>query len=350
LEIAPATDTLRRGVLASCHPGAKRYDSWLMGTKPRTNPHDTSAPYRGVTTAGSRLALVALIAGAVGIACSPIFVRLSDLGPTATAFWRLALALAILWLWTEVGNRREAAPTRRPSGRRALLGLTLAGLYFTGDLALWHWSIGFTSVANSTLLVNLAPVFVALGGRLLFGEWFAYTFLVGMAVALAGAVLLVGGDLGLGLRQLFGDALALLAAVFYAGYILSISRLRSRSSTAAVMTYSGIVTCVALLPIALLSGGTFSPRPPTGSRCCSASPSSPRSEAIASAPTPSPTCRQPSPRWACSCSPSPPRCSPGRSWAILGEALGWWQALGGAVVLTGIVLARHPATSYLGLM
>jgi hypothetical protein len=86
-----------------------------MGTKPRTNPHDTSAPYRGVTTAGSRLALVALIAGAVGIACSPIFVRLSELGPTATAFWRLALP--ILWLWTEVGNRREAAPTRRPSGR-----------------------------------------------------------------------------------------------------------------------------------------------------------------------------------------------------------------------------------------
>jgi drug/metabolite transporter (DMT)-like permease len=79
-------------------------------------------------------------------------------------------------------------------------------------------------------------------------------FLVGMAVALAGTVLLVGGDLGVGLRQLFGDALALLAAVFYAGYILSVSRLRSRFSTAAVMIYSGIVTCIALLPIALLSG------------------------------------------------------------------------------------------------
>jgi drug/metabolite transporter (DMT)-like permease len=87
-------------------------------------------------------------------------------------------------------------------------------------------------------------------------------FLVGMAVALAGTVLLVGGDLGVGLRQLFGDALALLAAVFYAGYILSVSRLRSRFSTAAVMIYGGIVTCIALLPIALLSGKTSSPRPP----------------------------------------------------------------------------------------
>jgi drug/metabolite transporter (DMT)-like permease len=103
----------------------------------------------------------------------------------------------------------------------------------------------------------------ALVGRLLFGERFAYMFLVGMVVALAGTVLLVGGDLGVGLRQLFGGALALLAAVFYAGYILSVSRLRSRFSTAAVMIYSGIVTCIALLPIALLSGEkTSSPRPP----------------------------------------------------------------------------------------
>jgi drug/metabolite transporter (DMT)-like permease len=125
-------------------------------------------------------------------------------GPTATAFWRLALALPVVWLWTEVGRRREATPPPRLSGARTVLGLVLAGLFFAGDLALWHWSIGFTSVANSTLLVNLAPVFVALGGRLLFGERFAYTFLVGMAVPLAGAVLLVGGDLGLGARQLFG--------------------------------------------------------------------------------------------------------------------------------------------------
>ena len=148
-----------------------------MGTEPRTNPRETRYP--GARTAGSHLALAALIgrasdAGAVGIACAPIFVPLSELGPTATAFWRLALP--VLWLWAEIGNRREAGESaHRISGHRTLLGLTLAGLFFAGDLALWHWSIGFTSVANSTLLVNLAPVFVALGEQLLFGERFAYS-------------------------------------------------------------------------------------------------------------------------------------------------------------------------------
>jgi len=79
-----------------------------IGTEPRTDPYETPTKY-----AGSRLALAALVAGAVGIACAPIFVRLSELGPTATAFWRLALPG--LWLWMDLANRRGAAPSCWPA-------------------------------------------------------------------------------------------------------------------------------------------------------------------------------------------------------------------------------------------
>ena len=136
-------------------------------------------------TTVARVAFVALLAGAIGIAFAPIFVRLSELGPSATAFYRLALALPILWMWMEIGDRRTE--TNRPAGYRDFVGLALSGLYFAGDLGLWHWSIKLTSVAKSTLLVNLAPVFVALGAWLIFGERFSATFLVGLIVALAGA-------------------------------------------------------------------------------------------------------------------------------------------------------------------
>jgi drug/metabolite transporter (DMT)-like permease len=265
-------------------------------------------------------------------------VRLSEIGPTATAFWRLALALPVVWLWTEVGRRREATPPPRLSGGRTFLGLVLAGLCFAGDLALWHLSIGFTSVANSTLLVNLAPVFVALGGRLLFGERFAYTFLVGMAVALAGAALLVGGDLGLGARQLFGDTLAVLAALFYAGYILSVSRLRSTLSTAAVMTYGGLVTCAALLPVAILSGEDLLATTLYGwamlvgiALVSQVGGQSMITYALADLPA----------AFSSVGLLLQPVAAALLAWAILGEALGWYQALGGAVVLTGIVLARR---------
>src|SRR5689334_25352964 len=97
-----------------------------------------------------RRALALLIAGATFIARSPIFVRLSEAGPTATAFWRTALALPALWPLF-LAER----PAARPAAAPRLL-LAAAGLAFAGDLAFWHASIGLTSVANSTLLANLA--------------------------------------------------------------------------------------------------------------------------------------------------------------------------------------------------
>ena len=54
----------------------------------------------------AKLGLLALIIGAVGIAFAPIFVRLSELGPSATGFHRMFLALPVLWLWAGVDSRR----------------------------------------------------------------------------------------------------------------------------------------------------------------------------------------------------------------------------------------------------
>src|SRR5690242_6451259 len=96
--------------------------------------------------------LAALFAGAVFIALSPIWVRVSEIGPTASAFWRVMLAVPLLWI--------IAAVMRRRSTERPRLGMLLAaGIAFAGDLAFWHWSIEFTTVANSTLLANFASIF-----------------------------------------------------------------------------------------------------------------------------------------------------------------------------------------------
>src|SRR5688572_17363481 len=100
-------------------------------------------------------ALGALLLGAVCIALSPIFVRLSEAGPTATAFWRVALAVPALWLFCFF---RTGTEPRRYKGRWPLLAA--AGFAFAGDLGFWHLSLQFTSVANSTLLANLASIFV----------------------------------------------------------------------------------------------------------------------------------------------------------------------------------------------
>src|SRR3970282_2758326 len=78
-------------------------------------------------------ALLALFCGATFIALSPIWVRLADVGPTASAFWRVALALPLLWVAFALAARARATPDRR---QRWLLAA--AGLAFAGRLVVWH--------------------------------------------------------------------------------------------------------------------------------------------------------------------------------------------------------------------
>ncbi|HZD55878.1 MAG TPA: DMT family transporter [Anaerolineales bacterium] len=210
-----------------------------------------------------QVSLAALFAGAIAIAFAPIFVRLSQVGPTATAFWRVTLALPALWSWAWM-EERGASGARQALSRRDYGRLILAGLFFAGDLGVWHWSIKFTSVANATLLANFAPVFVTLGSWLIFKQRVAPTFLVGMVGALAGTVLIVGVSVNLSMQHLLGDGLGLVTAVFYGGYILSVKNLRSEFSTATVMAWASLVTAIVLLPVTLLFGEGLLPVDMTG--------------------------------------------------------------------------------------
>jgi len=295
--------------------------------------YSTIAPRSG----GARLALNALFLGALGIAFAPIFVRMSQVGPSATAFWRLALAWPALFLWMQVEGRGQAAP-RRPSSRADYLRLVAAGLFFAGDLAIWHWSIRFTSVANATLLANFAPIFVALGSWLFFRQRVSLTFIMGMGVALAGTVFMVGQSFRLSAQHLWGDALGLVTAMFYAGYLLSVKELRSEFSTATIMTWSGIVSCLILLPVALLSGEGLLPNNAGGwwvllglALISHFGGQSLIAFALAKLPA----------AFSSVALLVQPVAAAIFAWLILNEALGTWQALGGALALAGISIARR---------
>ena len=191
--------------------------------------------------------------GATGIGFAPILVRLSQVGPSATAAFRILLALPLLWglVKLEQGKNPRAV---QPCSRRDFGMLAVAGLFFTADLSIWHWSLQFTSVANSTLLTNFAPIFVTLGARVLLGEKISGLFVAGLVLAIGGAIMLVWESFSLSSRNLFGDVLALLGAVFYGGYLLSVKFLRRSFSTVTIMAWSGLVSCPALFMVAILSG------------------------------------------------------------------------------------------------
>jgi drug/metabolite transporter (DMT)-like permease len=281
------------------------------------------------------VAFAALMLGATCIALSPIFVRVSEAGPTPTAFWRVALAVPVLWLTLLSGERgARVAPVAR------LWPLLLAaGLAFAGDLAFWHTSIKLTSVANSTLLANLASIFVTLAAWLIWRQRPSSLFLLGLACALAGVAILVRTSLEASSTSVAGDTLGVVTAMFYAWYLLTVKRLRDRgASTLRLMAITSSVTAVILLPVALASGEQFLPHSTAGwlklvglALVSHATGQGLIAYALASLP-------------AAFSSVSllfQPVMAAAFAWLLLGEPLGPLQSAGGLVVLAGIYLARR---------
>lgn len=289
----------------------------------------------------SRAAFLCLLAGGCAIAFAPIFVRLSDTGPVASAFWRTALAAPLLWIWLWSAPSASAAGAGRPApGEGRHVGaLALAGLFFALDLGVWHWSIVWTSVANSTLLANLAPIFVTLAGWLIWKQRVSRAFLAGMFVAIAGMFVLVGPNFSVGGTRLLGDALGALTAVFYAGYMLAIKQARdANASTARLMAWSTTITAIALLPVALLSPQPMLPAAASGWWVLVAL-------AIVSQ-----ILGQGLIAYAFAHLPASlssvslliqPVVAAAAAWAIFGEAVGAAQWIGGAIVLAGIWMAKR---------
>lgn len=203
-------------------------------------------------------ALGALLLGATCIALSPIFVRLSEAGPTATAFWRVALAVPPLWVLLFFSQGSKSAAGKWPL-------LAAAGIAFAGDLAFWHTSIQLTSVANSTLLANLASLFVTLAAWIFLRQRPSRMFLAGLGAALFGVSLLVHTSLEFSQTGLAGDALGVVTAMFYAGYILAVKGLRDRGQTTLhLMAMTSTITAIVLLPVALATGEQLFPTTPGG--------------------------------------------------------------------------------------
>ncbi|MEQ9448302.1 MAG: EamA family transporter, partial [Rhodospirillaceae bacterium] len=119
-----------------------------------------------------------MLVGAVAVGASAIFVRLSELGPISSAYYRPFLAIPMVWLWLVLIPKTDIE--QRAASAKDYGLLALAGAFFAGDLAFWHLSLHHTSVANATLFANSAPVVVVLADRLLFRRSIGRTFVLGL--------------------------------------------------------------------------------------------------------------------------------------------------------------------------
>ncbi len=171
---------------------------------------------------------MALFLGVFALSTSAIFVKLADAPAEITAFYRMLFAAVMLLPFLLI-NKKNRQELRLLSKKQWGLGL-LSGVFLAAHYVLWFESLNYTSVASSTVIVTLQPLFSVVGGYFLFKERFSKGAITGCLVAIAGSIVIGWQDFQISGQALFGDILAFIAAGIITAYFFIGQHVRKRLS------------------------------------------------------------------------------------------------------------------------
>jgi drug/metabolite transporter (DMT)-like permease len=197
-----------------------------------------------------RTALIEMILGAAAISTTSVFVKLAHVGPTMSAFYRMAFGGGMLLIGlVALGQWRRVSLSD-------IGWLLIPGVAFAVDLMLWHRSILYVGPGLATLLGNFQVFLMALAGFLIYRERLGWQFLAGVALAFVGLYLLVGLDWNsVGAQYRLGVILGVVTGVAYAVYMLSTRQAQRgghvRLAPAQLLCVSSLL-CAGVLGIAAL--------------------------------------------------------------------------------------------------
>ncbi len=200
-------------------------------------------------------AAFALLFGAILISTSSVWVKLADLAPTVSGFYRMAIGGGLLIVVCLITGRQlwhSGAYT---------LKLLFAAMFFAVDLWLWHRSILFVGPGLATVLGNFQVFFMTLFGVLFLSERVGWRFMTGLGLAFIGLFLLVGVDWSqFDADYRIGVVYGLLTAVAYTGFMLVLRQVQGMQSALSPMSNLGMVSLMSagiLAILAVFEGDSF---------------------------------------------------------------------------------------------
>ncbi|WP_292719158.1 DMT family transporter [Nostoc sp. JL34] len=219
----------------------------------------------------TKIALASLFVGVGAISFGSIFVRLSEteLSPNATVFNRLWLGSVIFLLWNGYKAIRQRLSLDKPVEQQPYISHDLwlllgAGMFWAATLVFLAWSLTQTSVAISSVLHNLAPIFTSLGVWLLFRKGFEKQFLIGMVIALGGAIAIEFEELQIATDEVQGGFAAIVSAIFLSAYLLIVEKLRTKFSPATIQLLICAIASLIIFPILLFTQDQLFPSTVSG--------------------------------------------------------------------------------------
>ncbi|MBO8127997.1 MAG: DMT family transporter [Peptococcaceae bacterium] len=201
---------------------------------------------------------LAVICGVVAVSFSAILIKLSSAPSLVIAFYRLVFTVIFLAPFALNANGRTQL---KEMSLQEYLWAFGAGTLLALHFAVWIASLNYTSIASSTVLVTMQPLFVISGASIFFHEKLNYISLFGAGLALLGSIIIGINDFQIGGKAVYGDMLAFAGAIFVAGYILIGRKLRKQISLAPYVFIVYSTAALTLLSFNLLARTPLYPYP-----------------------------------------------------------------------------------------
>ena len=200
---------------------------------------------------------VAILIGVIAVSTSAILVKLADADSGVIAFYRMLFSVLIMAPSFLIHYKNEVLNIQKRDWAFSII----AGIFLAFHFILWFESLRYTSVASSTVLVTLQPLFAIAGTYFFFKEPIVFKTIFSGMMAIAGSVLISWGDFKIGGMAFYGDMLALIACALVTGYMLFGQDVRKRVSltTYTIIVYS--TSTVTLFFYILFKGESFGPYP-----------------------------------------------------------------------------------------
>ena len=198
---------------------------------------------------------IPILIGVLSVSLSAIFVKLASADAGVIAFYRMLFSVLIMLPWFLMKYRHEV----KDLSKRDWIFSAIAGVFLAFHFILWFESLNYTSVASSTVLVTMQPLFAFLGTYLFFKEKITFNTFVAGGIAIIGSVLIGWGDFKISGSALYGDLLALVACALVTGYLLFGQDVRKRLS---LVTYTMVVYSISTITLffyIIVKGESFGP-------------------------------------------------------------------------------------------
>lgn len=199
-----------------------------------------------------RKPVIALAIGVIFISIFPILTKMNLTPPIVAAFYRMAIATAVLLPYVLITGKLKKATVR------LTLFSMLCGLIFGLDVGVWNISIQASTATQATLLTNLSPIWVGIGAFFFFKNKPKRNFWIGAVIAIIGMVLVVGVQTFLNFDFNFAFGFAILSGMLYAVYMLLSKEILNEVDVWNFMILSLISASATLGLLSLLMGEPFS--------------------------------------------------------------------------------------------